>query len=54
MVIWCGNIDTKEDFLEGFWWSKFSMYLEVWFFLLSSLFNKSNSLEPHLSNLSSP
>jgi hypothetical protein len=22
MAIWGGNIDTKEEFLEGFWWQK--------------------------------
>jgi hypothetical protein len=54
MVIWCDNIDTKEDFLEEFWWSNFFMYLELWFFLLSYLFNKKNILEAHLSNFSSP
>jgi hypothetical protein len=46
MVIWCGKVDTKEDFLEGFWWSKFSMYFELWFFLINSFFfDKSNILE---------
>jgi hypothetical protein len=49
MVIWCDNIDTKGDFLEGFWWSKFSMYL-YGLFLLKSLFNEHNSLEAYLSN----
>jgi hypothetical protein len=52
MVIWCDNIDTKENFLEGFWWTIFSMYLELWFFLLSPLFNERNSLEAHLLDLS--
>jgi hypothetical protein len=55
MVIWCDNIDTKEDFLEGFWWSKFPMYIELLcFFWLSPLFKEKNNLEVHLSNLSSP
>jgi hypothetical protein len=50
MVIWCDNIDTKEDFLEGFWWSNFFMYFELWISLLSILFNESSSLEAHFSN----
>jgi len=36
MVIWYGNIDTKEDFLEEFWWSISFIYLELWFFLIKS------------------
>jgi hypothetical protein len=54
MAIWCDNIDAKEDFLERFWWSKFSMYLNYGFYLLSPLFNAHNNLEAHFSNLSSP
>jgi len=55
MVKWCGNINTKEDFLEGIWWPIFlKMDLELWIFLLSLLFNESNSLKGHLSNLSFP
>jgi hypothetical protein len=47
MVVWCNNIDTKKDFLERFWWLKFSTYLELWIFLLSILLNENNSLEAH-------
>jgi hypothetical protein len=54
MVIWYGNIDTKEDFLEGFWWSILLCTLNYGFFLLIFLFNESNILKSHLSNLSSP
>jgi hypothetical protein len=55
MVIWHGNIHTKEDFLEGLWWPKFPRCtLHYGFFLLSVLFLKSNSLRVHFSNLSSP
>jgi hypothetical protein len=55
MVIWHGNIDIEEDFLEGLWWPKFSKcILHYGFFLLNVLFLKSNSLGAHFSNLSSP
>jgi hypothetical protein len=37
MVLWFGNIDTKEDFLEGFSWTIFFMDFELWFFLIKFL-----------------
>jgi hypothetical protein len=33
-IIRCGNIDIKEIFLEQFWCPNFSMYFELWFFLI--------------------
>jgi hypothetical protein len=36
MIIWCGNIDIKEDFLRTFWWPNFFMYLDWRFFLIKS------------------
>jgi len=54
MIIWCGDIDTKENFLERFWWPSFFCTLNCGFFLLSILFFESNNLEVHFSNSRSP
>jgi hypothetical protein len=54
MVIWCDNINTKGNFLEGFDDQNFLCTLNYGFFLLSFLFNEHNSLEAHLLNLSFP
>jgi hypothetical protein len=54
MVIWCDNIYIKEDFWKDFDYQKFICTLNYGFLLLSPLFNESNSLEVHISNLSFP
>ncbi len=54
MVIWCGNFDAKEDFLEGLDDQKIIRTFNYGFSLLNDLFNESNIIKAHLSNLSSP
>jgi hypothetical protein len=56
MIIWCDNIDIKEDFLRGFWWPNFFKCLELWFFFftLSPFFSEGNNLKAPISVLSYP
>jgi hypothetical protein len=54
MIIWCGDIDTKEDFLEDFDNQIIIFIVKHGFFLLSPLFIERNNLDVHFKNKKSP
>jgi hypothetical protein len=54
MIIWCGDIDIKQKFLEIFWSPIYFLAWILGFSLLNILFIESNNLEVHLSNSRSP